>query len=260
MSDNTRASANDTAPAVPSGNWLMRSIDRFVPEHILASTEDKKRQLRTAIGFLMASGLMAAVFATSNFKQGNVAAASIEAAAVVILIFSIVAIRRTGRYVLFGNIGMSTGMLSMLFACWYAGGLAAPGLIMLPLAPAYAYLGYGRASALLWSAASVFVVLILFAAGHAGLLPPPHGSADRILANRLLDALLGIGFGFLAAQIFSGIKDYALNMLQQRTAQLATANASLGELFDNMRQGVLASMRPARSMASRRHRRRASSG
>jgi HPt (histidine-containing phosphotransfer) domain-containing protein len=225
---------------MPEGNWLMRVIDRFVPEHILRATEDRKRQLRTAIGFLMASALMAAVFSFANFKQQNLAAAWCEACAVFVLAFCIVAIRRTGRYVVFGNLGMSTGMASLILACWYAGGLGGPALIMLPLAPAYAYLGYGRATALLWSALSVLVVFGLFIATHLGILPPPRVSESHLLTNRLVDALLGIGFGYLAAQIFNGIKDYALNMLQQRTAQLATVNASMGELFDNMRQGVLA--------------------
>ena len=246
MSDISRVQSS-IAPSPHGGvntlqksSWLIRMIDRFVPEHILAATEDRKRQVRTAIGFLMASALMALVFSFANFKQGNLAAASCEACAVVVLAFCIVAIRRTGRYVVFGNIGMSTGMMSLILACWYAGGLGGPALVMLPLAPAYAYLGYGRGTAILWTALCVVVALGLFVAGHAGMLPPPQATPSHLEINRLVDVLLGIGFGYLAAQIFNGIKDYALAMLQHRTAQLATANASLGELFDNMRQGVLA--------------------
>jgi two-component system chemotaxis sensor kinase CheA len=45
---------------------------------------------------------------------------------------------------------------------------------------------------------------------------------------------------YLAASVFNDIKDHALNMLQRRTEELRQANARVGELFDNMRQGVLA--------------------
>ena len=62
MSDNSRVQASVGPSTVQKSNGLIRMIDRFMPEHILASTEDRKRQVRTAICFLMASCLMAVVF------------------------------------------------------------------------------------------------------------------------------------------------------------------------------------------------------
>jgi PAS domain-containing protein/HPt (histidine-containing phosphotransfer) domain-containing protein len=235
LSPVARAAARATRP-----NAFIRAIDRFVPEAISSSTQDKQRQARIAIGFLMVSGLMAVVFAIANYRQGNVAAAISEAISVVILAWTLPMIRRTGRYLLFGNLGMSTGYISWFFACWYGGGTAAPAMVMISMGPLYAYLGYGRLSAILWSLGAVVLVAAIYVAGRFGLIPTPLSNPAQLETKRIVEAMLAIGFAFLAAQIFSELKDHALAVVEQRTSELASANARLAQLFDGMRQGVLA--------------------
>lgn len=240
MSHTGTQSKVDSRPDGGADTWLIRFIDRFLPEHIARSTEDKKRQVRSALGFLMASWLMAGLFSIANFKQGNMIAGWFEVLSVGVLSATLPLIRRTGRYKLFGNIGMSTGVISIFLACWYADGLEAPPLVMLPLVPAFAYLGYGRASAIFWTWTSIALVVFLFVSERLGWVPEASGTPEKIQVKRFIEGALAIGFGFLAARVFTGIKDYAIGMLQLRTEELQHAHGRIAQLFDSMREGVLA--------------------
>jgi signal transduction histidine kinase len=223
-----------------STNRLIRFVDRFMPQAALDAAEDKKRQVRTAIGFLMASLLMAMAFAVSNLRQGFLVLAYCEIVAAAMIVFSLVMLRRTGRLELFGNVGMLSGVSVVFIAGWTGGGLKAPGTIMLLTAPAYAYLGYGRRAAVLWSWLSVFLSLVMLIGERMSWLPDYNLDPQKIENKRFIVTALGIGFVYLAASVFNDIKDYALDMLQRRTEELRQANQRVGELFDNMRQGVLA--------------------
>ena len=231
--------ASQREPKARDG-WLIRFIDRFMPQAMEQASEDKRRQVRTALGFLMASWLMAALFAISNFRQGFLALAYVELGAVTVLTFSTAMIKRTGRIEQYGNLGMASGVGTVFIACWTGGGLSAPGLCMLLTAPAFAYLGYGRRSARLWSWVSVLGAFAMLVAERKHWLPVPVQDPQKIETKRFVVVAFGIGFIYLAASLFSDIKDYALGMLQKRTEELKEAHARIGELFNNMRQGVLA--------------------
>jgi signal transduction histidine kinase len=235
-----QTSALPAAKAVPSTNRLIRFVDRFMPPAMLQASEDKKRQVRTAIGFLMASWLMGSAFAVSNFRQGFYSLAYCELVAASLISFALVMIRRTGRIELWGGLGMASGVGTVFIASWTGGGLKAPGTVMLLTAPAFAYLGYGRRSAVVWTWLSVIGSVVMLFAERMNWLPDYHLDPHKIETKRLVVTVLGIGFVYLAASLFNDIKDYALDMLQRRTEELRLANARVSELFDNMRQGVLA--------------------
>jgi PAS domain-containing protein/HPt (histidine-containing phosphotransfer) domain-containing protein len=219
---------------------LIRSIDRFMPKAMESASEDKRRQVRTAIGFLMASWLMSMTFSISNFRQGFFTLAYVELVAAAILTFSLFMIKRTGKIELFGNLGMLSGVGTVFIACWTGGGLQAPGVVMLLTAPAFSYLGYGRRSAVLWTWLSVGGAFAMLVAERMHWLPVPVQDPQKIETKRFIVVAFGVGFVYLAASLFSDIKDYALAMLQKRTEELREAHARIGELFHNMRQGVLA--------------------
>src|SRR5262245_6860426 len=106
------------ASPTPSTNRMIRFVDRFMPREALAAHEDKKRQVRSAIGFLMASWLMAMSFAMSNLRHGFLPLAYMEMTAAAIITFCLVMIPRTGRIELFGNIGMASGIGCVWIANW----------------------------------------------------------------------------------------------------------------------------------------------
>jgi two-component system chemotaxis sensor kinase CheA len=226
--------------ATESTNRLIRFVDRFMPREALAADENKKRQVRSAIGFLMASWAMGLSFALSNLRHGFMMLAYFELAACTIISICLVMIRRTGRIETFGNIGMLSGLGCVWIANWTGGGLLAPGTMMLLTAPPFAYLGYGRRSAIIWSWLSLAGILVMFLGEKFHFLPTPTFDPLQAGTKRFFATAMAIAFVYVAASLFSDIKDYALDMLQRRTEELREANQRVGELFDNMRQGVLA--------------------
>ncbi len=159
MSSNTNAQgAISASDGQAQATWLVRFLDRYMPFDCLHASEDKKRQMRSGIGFIWASMLMTTVFAAANLKEGNVVAGLWEVVLFPILGALLPILRRTGSVLFVGNVCMFGGVSGIFWACWYGGGLEAPAIYMLIVSSAWGYLGFGRGIAVAWTWIGVVMV------------------------------------------------------------------------------------------------------
>ncbi len=210
-----------------------------MPPDWIHASEDKKRQMRSGIGFIWASILMAALFAVVNFKAGNTVAGWWQALLVPVLVALLPILRSTARVLIVGNICMFGGLSSIFWGCWYGGGLEAPAVYMLIVSAAWGYLGFGKGTAIAWTWVAVVMVFGLFASERMGWVPVPLGTPEKDQVKRVVEAALALGFIYLASRIFNDIKDYAVSMLERRTGELKLMHDRLENLFGSMSQGVL---------------------
>jgi len=231
---------------------IMRFLDGYVPDSVKAGPTEMLRRGRTMLAFAAAAVILAGIMTLVNVAQGSYPVAIAQGIAAIIALFLPALYKKTANLDLIGIIGLALFHIALLMPALWESGISSGAIVFLPLIPAIAMLALDARHAWAWvfiCAATYFGVLAMNLSGTLPmirftgmesasiktLLPPKD-----LTILKTVDLVMVTAFLYVIAKVFDGVKNEALAMVEERNRQVQRANDNLRQLFDNMRQGVMA--------------------
>jgi hypothetical protein len=231
---------------------IMRFLDTFVPEEVKQGPTEMLRRGRTMLAFAAAAVILAGIMTIVNVAQGSYPVAIAQGVAAIIALFLPELYKRTANLDLIGIIGLSLFHVALVMPTLWESGISGGAIVFLPLIPAIAMLALDARHAFAWVIILAVTYFGILAMNLGGTLPMIQfvGMESATIKTLLppkdltilktVDMVMVTGFLYVIAKVFDGVKNEALAMVEERNRQVQRANDNLRQLFDNMRQGVMA--------------------
>jgi len=198
----------------------LRLIDRFVPR---TRTADDLRRARLTVGLCFAVASFAPVYAGVHFFYGTWPAGLALLAGGLAACSLPALLRRTGNWLLCGNLGAGLLFATLTALTFMSGGIHAPALAWNVAVPMVAMCVAGRNSSMLWAMAVVIEVSSLYVLDAMGLRVPMLLGDDEFRVTQYA-GMLGIAMAaLLVTVIFEATKNQALAEAEKSNQQLAGA-------------------------------------
>ncbi len=250
MSDSTQAAHTTEKVGLPTR--IMRYLDQFVPEEVRTGPTEMLRRGRTMLAFAAAAVILAGIMTIVNVAQGSYPVAIAQGTAAIIALFLPELYKRTANLDLIGGIGLSLFHIALVMPTLWESGISGGAIVFLPLIPAIAMLALDARHALAWVGILAATYFGIMGMNLSGVLPMiqfvgMEGAKIKTLLPpkdltilKTVDMVMVTAFLYVIAKVFDGVKNEALAMVEERNRQVERANDNLRQLFDNMRQGVMA--------------------
>lgn len=157
--------------------WILRTLDRKIPEHLRDSPNTRRRAL-LAVGIAYASALggmvvMAVVIGFMHAQSARELAVRNLVIAILLLLMAIPALRRFGL-VWVAHWLSAILALGLVYAVYF-GGLFSPFVTVFPLVPVLATIVGGRKPGIFWAGASIAALGVIWLLGGA--------EREQVMAN-----------------------------------------------------------------------------
>lgn len=231
---------------------IMHILDGYVPDEVKNGPTEMLRRGRTMLAFAAAALVLAGIMTIVNVAQGSYPVAIAQGLAAFVALFLPVLYKKTANLDLIGIIGLSLFHIALLMPSLWESGISSGAIVFLPLIPAIAMLALDARHAFAWVVLCGLTYFGVLAMNLSGTLPmiqfvgmetasiktllPPKD----LTVLKTVDLVMVTGFLYVIAKVFDGVKNEALAMVEERNRQVQRANDNLRQLFDNMRQGVMA--------------------
>jgi two-component system, sensor histidine kinase and response regulator len=195
-------------------------LDRYA--HPSASTEERRRT-RLAAGICVAITAFAPVYAGVHLYHDTWQAALCIGLAGLVACIVPHLLRRTGNWLLCGNLAAGLLFLTVGGLTWMSGGLQAPALAWNAIVPMVAMCVAGMNSCIAWATLVVLEVSVLYVLDASHLSPAMLLGPDEFRVVQYV-GLLGLGLAVLVVTvIFEATKNQALAEAERSNQQLAGA-------------------------------------
>ena len=237
-------------PGIPAR--VMHYLDGFVPESVKLGPTEMLRRGRTMMGFIAVAVTLAGIMTVINVAQGSYPVAIAQGLAATIALVLPAVYKRTANLDLIGITGLAMFHIALTMPSLWESGISSGAIVFLPLIPAVAMLALDARHALAWVGICGVTYVIILAMNLSGALPMTEFvGMDKAIIKTLLppkdltilktvDLVMVTAFLYAVTKVFDGVKNEALAMVEERNRQVQRANDNLRQLFDNMRQGVMA--------------------
>ncbi len=228
-------------------DWLDRTVvrglftaaDRFLPP----GEDDVDRLGRTRIGIVV--GWMGIVFAGVSVPLYAVFGSPISGLAISAIVMGLVltapAIRAGLPVEVAAHALTAITWLVTFVVAWRTGGFASPAVVWAFFHPITTYIACGRRSAIVWSVLSGCQLVILYAAGRAGLDFPNDLPVDRADSVRLGSLLVAVLANTMVIGGTEAIRRQT-GLLRERASQAIERQRILGDVHDGVGSQLLGLM------------------
>jgi signal transduction histidine kinase len=215
-------------------NTILRLVDDFVGEDIRAQGDDAVRRARMLVLFPIPIVLCAVPASAEFFARGANLIAWLLLLSVVPCLSGPWLLRRSGNIALVGHSQLAIFWALVILVAVNAGGLGAPALYLLLVAPTLATLVQGAKAGLVW-AVIMLVVVAIFATLHAlGISPPKQVDDDALRRGHAIVLAVMTVVLTSTAIINENLKTVAVREAETAREAAEAANRAKSSFLANM--------------------------
>ncbi len=210
---------------------VSRLSDPFCPPDLHQLPEEHQTQYRAVVAFIYVGAAIIFGFGLLNLRHGNRVAGAVQHASVAVVLAMLLANRR-GHPRLAAHVCVAMTTITIFIGMWMGGGMSAAAVVFLPMIPAVGFLSVGQAGGLAGALQAIGIVALVAALEKLGF-EPRHDPPDKLFVKRVAESITVVMQISLVCFFFFRLRRRAFRLLAKNRDELT-------QLFDGMRQGVLA--------------------